>query len=174
MYTKTNEPDPDAGSNFGVVRETRKIVAWGGSAPGDEENETSGTAYTGAPKRLWFYDLSAGRESWGGSFDVTNADIDGDGDGERDYRIPNVWEYSGSPQSTNHRGYGSATLASDLNKVIRYVGLDLLFTTSPLYLPYFTANRLPGQVNLDVNTVEGWNQVDGSAEFVKPRCSSRR
>jgi hypothetical protein len=58
--------------------------------------------------------------------------------------------------------------------VIRYVGLDLLFTTSPLYLPYFTANRLPGQVNLDVNTVEGWNQVDGSAEFVKPRCSSRR
>jgi hypothetical protein len=65
VYTKTNEPDPDAGSNFGVVRETRKIVAWGGSAPGDEENETSGTAYTGAPKRLWFYDLSAGRESWG-------------------------------------------------------------------------------------------------------------
>ena len=50
--------------------------------------------------------------------------------------------------------------------MIRYVGLDLLFTSSPLYPPYFTANRLPSQVNLDVNTVEGWNQVDASEQFI--------
>jgi hypothetical protein len=166
VYTKTNEPDPDTNYNFGVLRESRKIVAWGGTAPGDEENVASGSAYGGTPKRLWFYDLSAGPESWGGSFDVTNADIDGDG--ERDYRIPNIWEYSGSPLAANRPGYGSAPLTTDLNKVIRYVGLDLLFTTSPLYPPYFTANRLPGHVNFDVNTVEGWNQVDGSAQFIKP------
>lgn len=161
VFTKTNEPDPDTGYNFGVIRSSRKIVAWGGTAPDDEEN-----SYAGPPRRLWFYDLSAGPESWGGSFDVTNADIDGDG--AADYRLPNIWEYSGTPLAYNHPGFGSAPLTTDLNKVIRYVGLDLLFTSSPLYPPYFTANRLPGQVNLDVNTVEGWNQVDGSEAFITP------
>jgi hypothetical protein len=159
VYTKTDEPDPDTGNNFGVVRETRKIVAWGGTTPNDEENP-----YAGAPRRLWFYDLSAGPESWAGSFEVTSPDIDGDG--APDFRIPNIWEYSGSPLAYNHPGFGSSTLAADLGKVVRYVGLDLLFTSSPLYPPYFTANRLPGQVNLDVNTVEGWNQVNASEDFV--------
>jgi hypothetical protein len=161
VYTKTNEPDPDTGNNFGVVRESRKIVAWGGTAPDDEENP-----YAGPAKRLWFYDLSAGPETWGGSYDVTNADTDGDG--SADYRLPNVWEYTGTPLAYNHPGFGSATLASDLGKVVRYVGLDLLFTSSPLYPPYFTANRLPDRVNLDVNTVEGWNQVDASEDFITP------
>jgi hypothetical protein len=160
VYTKTNEPDPDTGNNFGVVRETRKIVAWGGTAPNDEENP-----YAGEPRRLWFYDLSAGPESWAGSFEVTSPDIDGDD--VPDFRIPNIWEYSGTPLAYNHPGFGSSTLAADLGKVIRYVGLDLLFTSSPLYPPYFTANRLPGQVNLDVNTVEGWNQVNASEDFVE-------
>lgn len=159
VYTKTNEPDPDTGYNFGERRQTRKIVAWGGTAPNDEEDGYAGTA-----KRLWFYDLSAGPESWGGSYEITSPDIDGDG--EPDYRLPAIWDYSGTPLSTNHPGFGSATLATDLNKVIRYVGLDLLFTSSPLYPPYFTANRLPSQVNLDVNTVEGWNQVDASEQFI--------
>jgi hypothetical protein len=161
VYTKTNEPDPDTGYNFGELRQTRKIVAWGGTAPDDEEN-----GYAGSARRIWFYDLSAGPESWGGSYEVTNADIDGDG--EADYRIPNIWEYSGTPLAANHPGFGSAPLTADLNKVIRYVGLDLLFTSSPLYPPYFTRNRLPGQVNLDVNTVEGWNQVDASETYITP------
>ena len=161
VYTKTNEPDPDTGYNFGVIRDSRKIVAWGGTAPDDEENP-----YAGDPRRLWFYDLSAGPETWGGSFEITNPDIDGDG--VADYRIPNIWEYSGSPLTHIHPGYGPAALTTDLNKVIRYVGLDLLFTSSPLYPPYFTRNRLPGQVNLDVNTVEGWNQVNASEAFITP------
>jgi hypothetical protein len=161
VYTKTNEPDPDTGYNFGQIRDSRKIVAWGGTAPNDEENP-----YAGAPKRLWFYDLSAGPETWGGSYDVTNADTDGDG--VADYRIPNIWEYSGTPLAYDHPGFGAAPLTTDLNKVIRYVGLDLLFTTSPLYPPYFTANKLPSQVSFDVNTVEGWNQVDGSEQFITP------
>jgi hypothetical protein len=81
---QTNEPDPDTNNNFGIVRESRKIVAWGGTVPEDEENP-----YAGPPKRLWFYDLSAGPENWGGSYDITNADIDGDG--AADYRIRNIW-----------------------------------------------------------------------------------
>ena len=35
-----------------------------------------------------------------------NADIDGDG--VPDYRIPNIWEYSGTPLAANHPGFGSA------------------------------------------------------------------
>ena len=33
---------------------------------------------------------------------------------------------------------------------------------------YFTANHLPGRVNLDVNTVEGWNQRNASENYVAP------
>ena len=46
--------------------------------------------------------------------------------------------------------------------MIRYVGLDLLFASSPLYPPYFTADRVPGRVDLDVNTIEGWQGVNAS------------
>ena len=74
VYTKTDEPDPDTGYNFGVKRATRKMVSWGGTH-----------------SRNWFYDFSAGPESWGGSFDVDAADLDGDG--SADYRIPPIWEY---------------------------------------------------------------------------------
>jgi hypothetical protein len=113
---------------------------------------------------VWFYDLSAGPEAWGGSYDGTNADLDGDG--APDYRIPAIWEYTAG--AYNHPGFGPSSLESDLARVIRYVGLDLLFTASPLYPPYYTRNKLPASVNLDVNTVEGWNQVDASEELVSP------
>jgi hypothetical protein len=162
VYVKTGEPDPDTGYDFGLLRHSRKIVAWGGTAPDDEESGYGG----GVAHRVWFYDLSAGPESWGGSYEVTSADIDGDG--ERDYRIPPIWEYAGSPLSHQHPGYGPARLETDLGKVIRYVGIDLLFTSSPLYPPSYRADALPGAVNLDVNTVEGWNQVDASSVFVTP------
>jgi hypothetical protein len=162
VYTKIGEPDPDTGNDFGLVRQSRKIVAWGGTAPDDEE-----TGYAGVPRRVWFYDMSAGPETWGGSYEITSPDIDGDG--VRDYRLPPIWEYSGSPLAYVHPGYaGARSLDGDLAKVIRTVGLDLLFTSSPLYPPYFTANKLPSSVNLDVNTVEGWNQVDGSDAFITP------
>jgi hypothetical protein len=42
VYTKTSEPDPDTGYNFGVQRESRNIVARGGTAPDDEENPYGG------------------------------------------------------------------------------------------------------------------------------------
>ena len=153
VYSKVGEPDPDTGKDFGAVEDDRKIVAWGGTSPDDEE---TGLGRRGV-HRVWFYDLSAGPEAWAGNFDITNADLDGDD--VPDYRIPVSWEYG-------HYRPKSA-LAGDLGKVIRYVGLDLLFTTSPLYPPYFTADKLPDRVDFDVNTVEGLPGFDASREVIK-------
>src|SRR5512134_131477 len=85
VYTKTNEPDPDTGYNFGVQRESRKIIAWGGTPATDEEDGSRGE------RRVWFYDLSAGPESWTDNWNVDDADLDGNG--VPDYRMPPVWEY---------------------------------------------------------------------------------
>jgi hypothetical protein len=152
VYSKVGEPDPDTGHDFGLLSDDRKIVAWGGTSPDDEE---TGLGRRGV-HRVWFYDLSAGPEVWGGNFDITNKDLDGDG--VADYRIPVSWEY-GHYRPRSH-------LPRDLGLVIRYVGLDLLFTSSPLYPPYFTADDLPDRVDLDVNTVEGLPGVDASREFI--------
>ena len=130
VYAKTGEPDPDTGYDFGANRDTRKIVAWGGTTPDDEE---TGLGNRGV-NRVWFYDLSAGPENWGGNFDVDDADLDGDG--VADYRIPVSWEYGSYRKKSE--------LPRDLGKVVRYVGLNLLFASSPLYPPYFTADRDPG------------------------------
>jgi hypothetical protein len=54
VYVKTDEPDPDTGYNFGVERQSRKLMAWGGTAPDDPQGGT------GMESRVWFYDLSAG------------------------------------------------------------------------------------------------------------------
>ena len=110
--------------------------------------------------RVWFFDLSAGPEAWGGNYDITNADLDGDG--EADYRIPVSWEYASN-------GYRSpALMASDLSKVARFSALNMLFNSSPLYPPYLTPELLPTGINLDVNTYEGWPGVDASQQYVRP------
>jgi len=72
-YTKFGEADPDTGYDFGRNRQTRKIIAWGGTGSNDEE-----TGF-GATSRLWFYDLSAGPEAWSDNWNVDDADVDGDG-----------------------------------------------------------------------------------------------
>ena len=158
VYTKTNEPDPDTDYNFGVQRSTRKITAWGGTPDNDEED---GGKFSDT-NRVWFYDLSSGPDGWQDGWNVDDADADGDG--AADYRIPPSWHYDGG---YTHPGFGgSVSLSTDLGKIVRYVGVDLLFTTSPLYPPFFTENRIPNTVNLDVNTVEGWNGVDASEQFI--------
>lgn len=159
LYSKTNEPDPDTGFNYGQVRHARKVTAWGGTAYDDEEDGD------GTINRVWFYDLSAGPELFAGSYDVTNADLDGDG--IADYRIPPAWHYG--PGGYQHPGYpGLTSLSTDLGKVARFVGLDLLFTSSPLYPPYYTPDRIPETVNLDINTVEAWPGVDASSQLLDP------
>ena len=156
VYTKFGEPDPDTGHDFGVENESRKIIGWGGTTPDDEE---SGLGRRGV-NRVWFFDLSAGPEAWGGNFDITNEDLDGDG--EPDYRIPVAWEYADD-------GYRSPdALTGDLSLVARYAAINLMFTSSPLYPPYLTPELLPTKINLDTNTYEGWPGVDASADYRKP------
>ena len=50
----------------------------------------------------------------------------------------------------------------------RFVAINLLFTSSPLYPPAITPQRLPGSINVDVNTYEGWKGVDASQQFQTP------
>jgi hypothetical protein len=151
---KLNEPDPDTGYNFGLNRQTRKIIAWGGTTPDDEED---GLGALGV-NRVWFHDLSAGPESWTDNWNITDSDLDGDG--AADYTIPPVWEYG-------HDRPASA-LSGDLGKLTRFVAINLLFTTSPLYPPYQNADRIPDTINLDATTVEGWNGVNASEAYRTP------
>jgi len=129
VYTKYGTPDPDTGYDFGLLRASRKMIAWGGSHG-----------------RAWFYDLSAGPESWSSNYDVDNPDLDGNG--VEDYRMPAIWEYTAG-------GYRDlAELSNDLGLVTRFVGIDLLFTTSPLYDPLVTSPDLRGGKVLHVEMFE--------------------
>jgi hypothetical protein len=139
-YTKFGEPDPDTGYDFGRNRQSRHLIAWGGTAPDDEE-----TGRPGPVHRLWFHDLSAGPDSWTAGWNVDDADFDADNKDDR--RLPPVWEYLAAGGNRSR-----AELASDLARVTRYVAIDLLFAPSPLYPPYLTPHRLPASINLDVNT----------------------
>jgi hypothetical protein len=126
VYSKTDEPDPDTNYNFGEARSSRKMIAWGGSQ-----------------SRTWFYDLSAGPEAWTDNWNVDNPDLDGDG--IEDYRMPAIWEYSAG-------GFRDpAALASDLGLVTRFVAINLLFTSSPLYDPM---NTTPGVAGNKVTHIE--------------------
>ncbi|HET6530516.1 MAG TPA: hypothetical protein VFH03_07865 [Actinoplanes sp.] len=153
VYTKIGEPDPDTGYDFGANRDSRKMIAWGGTTADDEETGLRST------RRVWFHDLSAGPESTTDNYIVDEEDVDGDG--VADYRMPPIWEYTGG-------GFRSPdALAGDLAKLTRYVALDLLMTTSPVY-PVELPAGLPKSINLDSTTYEGWPGVDASAEYVTP------
>ena len=154
VYTKTDEPDPDTGYNFGELRESRKVVAWGGTTADDEETGL------GSTRRVWFYDLSAGPELWAGNYNVDDADLDGDE--EPDYRIPVTWEYGRNAYRAR------AALTGDLAKLTRYVALDLLFTTSPIYPVELPTEEMATSINLDSNTYEGWQGVDASRRYMTP------
>ncbi|MDR7276863.1 hypothetical protein [Catenuloplanes atrovinosus] len=148
VYTKTGEPDPDTGFDFGANRDSRKMMAWGGTTADDEETSL------GATRRVWFADMSAGPDANMTNYIVDELDVDGDG--EPDYRMPTAWEYADG-------GFRSPdALPGDLAKLTRYVALDLLMTTSPIYPVELPAN-LPKSINLDSNTYEGWPGVDGSS-----------
>jgi hypothetical protein len=154
VYTKTDEPDPDTGFNFGEELQSRKLIAWGGTTPDDEENGL------GSLHRIWFYDLSAGPESWTENWNVDDPDVDGDG--AADHRMPPVWEYG----TDGYRPFDD--LSGDLGKVARYVAIDLLFTTSPLYKPALSPPELPEDIQLDVNVFQIDPNSDGTDYFDIP------
>ena len=154
VYTKFGEPDPDTGYDFGVNRDSRKMMGWGGTTADDEETGL------GSTRRVWFTDLSAGPEANMANYIVDELDVDGDG--VEDYRMPTIWEYTAG-------GFRSPdALTGDLAKLTRYVAVNLLFTTSPLYPAELPAG-LPKSINVDSNTYEGWPGVDASAQYIKPR-----
>jgi hypothetical protein len=128
VYEKTNEPDPDTEHNFGQEDHT-KMIAWGGTN-----------------SRLWFYDLSAGPEWNTDNWVVDTHDLDGDG--VEEYRMPPIWEYT----KNGYRRPG--LLSKDLGLVTRYVAINLLFTTSPLYDPLLTAPDVGGDKVLHITMFE--------------------
>lgn len=145
VYTKTDEPDPDTGYNFGELRDSRKLIAWGGTTPDDEESGL------GSLHRIWFYDLSAGPEGWTDNWSIDN---------EPGYTMPPVWEYG------NLAGYRPFDdLSGDLGKVTRYVAIDLLFTTSPLYKPAISPPLIPEDIQLDINVYQMDPGSDGTTYF---------
>src|SRR5678816_4063956 len=105
---------------------------------------------------VWFYDLSAGPEFWTDNYDITTADLDGDG--VLDYRMPPVWEY-GNTKTGLYRAFDN--LSRDLARVTRYVAINLLFTTSPLYKPMISPPLVPGALNIDFNLYQIDPKVDG-------------
>jgi hypothetical protein len=144
VYTKTGEPDPETGTDFGL-RDSRKLIAWGGTTPDDEETGL------GSLHRIWFYDLSAGPESWTDNWNVDDADLDSSG--VTDYRMPPVWEYGNIGA---YRPFDD--LSGDLGKVARYVAIDLLFTSSPLSAA-ISAPLIPSDIELDINVPDRPNGV---------------
>ncbi|WP_022801666.1 zinc metalloprotease [Deinococcus ficus] len=156
VYTKTGEPDPDTGFDFGLLN-SRKLIAWGGT-PSDDEETGAGQK---ANARVWFHDLSAGPESWTSNWDITNTDVDGND--VADYRLPPVWEY-GSTKAT-YRPF--TDLSGDLGKVTRYAAINLLFTASPLYSPAISPPALPRHIDLDVTIFQGEAGFDATT-LLKP------
>ncbi len=153
VFTKTDEPDPDTGYNFGELRNSRKMMAWGGTSASDLQGGL------GSLHRIWFYDLSAGPESNTYGWDMTNPDADGDG--TPDYRMPPIWEY-GSDKAT-YRKFND--LSGDLGKIVRNVAINLLFTTSPIYRPAITPPTLPDRIKLNVSVYQGLSGTDGKSLF---------
>ena len=145
VYRKTDQPDPDTGVNFGADYNSRGMIAWGGSHG-----------------RSWFYDLSAGPEAWTSNWNVDDADVDGDG--VADYRMPAIWEYT-------RGGYRSRSLlGSDLGTIVRYVAINLLFTSSPLYDPLVTAPPPGGKLSVPITMFEDDPSASG-LDWVRPYSS---
>jgi hypothetical protein len=135
VYAKSGEPATDTGIDFGLTNEAM-MVAWGGSpaAPGEPA------------RRVWFHDLSAGPDYITWNWNLTDEDVDGDG--IADYRLPPVWEYG------NLGGYRPFDdLSGDLGKILRYVAVDLLIASSPLYPPTISPPALPEEIGIDITRI---------------------
>jgi len=95
---------------------------------------------------VWFYDLSAGPESVTTNWNLANADVNFNN--LPDYRMPPVWEYG---SLAAYRPFDD--LSGDLGKVMRYVAVNLLFATSPIFDPAISSPELPERVEVDINVL---------------------
>jgi hypothetical protein len=141
VYTKTDDPDPDTGFNFGVLGRSA-MNSWGGSR-----------------SRTWFYDFSAGPEWNTANWVVDAQDLDEDGVAE--YRMPPIWEYAvGGYRAPGALGY-------DMGLLARYVAIDMLFTPSPLYDPLVTSPSALGRKVADITMFED-DPASRGTDFIDP------
>ena len=81
-----------------------------------------------------------------------------------DYRIPASWDYG---QAGGYRPFDDLT--ADAAKLMRYVAVNLLFTTSPLYKPAISPPELPGSIQLDINFYQGDPTSDAKTSSSRAR-----
>ena len=137
-YLNCGHPDPDTGVDAGCTN-LGLTRGWGGH---------SGTS--------WFYDLSANPVWSDESWVIDTAEF---GNLPISYFIPPIWEYG------NTSGYRPFTdLAKDLGLLIRYVALDTLFTSSPLYDPATSLPGPDGAKQIDLSIFEGDPSRSGLAD----------
>ena len=129
-----------------------QMIAWGGTPADAVDTPLGRTA------RVWFYDLSAGPDAGTANWLLRPADINGDG--VADERIPPIWEYG-----TDHWFRPFDDLTADLGKLLRFVAVDALIGSSPIYDPATSEPLLADTIQLDLNLFAGIPGHD-PAEFV--------
>ena len=117
-----------------AARDPFKMIAYGGTPSGSGPGA----------RRVWFHDLSAGPDTRTLNGNLSQADVDRDG--EADYRLPPVWEYG---NAAGYRPFDD--LSGDLGKLVRYVAVDMLFAPSPTYPPVISAPEVPSRIDVTVN-----------------------
>ena len=143
------------------LRENRKIVAWGGTTPDDEE-----TGLGGARRQPRVVLRPLGRPRGVGAAATTST---------TPTSTATTWPTTGSRSSWEYGSYRPASaLPRDLGKVVRYVGLNLLFASSPLYPPYFTADRAAGARRPRRQHRRGLAGVNASSAVRQAATSSRQ
>lgn len=154
-YTRLDAGDTDTGVKFGA-RGSRRLTAWGGSV-----------REGGAAQRVWFEDLSANPDPWTNAYDITNRDVNGDG--EADYRMPPIWDYG-----SRHASIGNGRQVSpDLALMSRYVAINLLFTPSPIYRAALTPPTMPDDITLDMHIEQG-AEAAATAGLLNPDLTVKR
>ena len=157
IYSNTQERDVDTGVSLDDLRFSPAIA--GGGTPSDDPETPLGSL-----RRIWFFDLSAGPEF--SHWNLTTADLDGDS--TMDWRLPPIWEY-GNPNAYRPLD----TFSSDHGRIARFVAIDLLFTTSPIYRVSLSPPRLPSSIQLDVNMFQGNPARNGLALFSPAAAASK-
>ena len=144
-YQHGAEPDPDTGHAFGL-EPGAELRGWGGTTPDDPETGL------GSLQRIWFFDLSAGPSELDWNVD----DADYAGYGQMEYRMPPIWEYG---NLTAYRPFND--LSGDLGLITRFVAINELFTTSPLFKVALSPPKLPTSIQLDMTLYQADPEIDG-------------
>jgi hypothetical protein len=138
-YEVTGEPQSETGADFAAGPFEGRMIAWGGTAPHNEE-----TGF-GRESRTWFHDLSAGPDWRTGGW-VIDDRLGGGPDPSWQTIFPPVWEYLAGNAEDRW------PLPDALGVITRFVAVDLFFAPSPLYGTDSDA-RLTEDVELDVTVI---------------------